>query len=150
MAFSPNGNGNARGARARGRRSASVGTLSEMNVVPLVDVVLVLLIIFMVTAQAMQSGLDIQVPQVKQVQETVEDLPVVQVTRGSNLYLNDKLVNINALSAEIARRFPNQKNVYLQVDKRATWDIPVQVMSTLRDAHLGIQVVVQEMEISKK
>ena len=151
MAFSPNGgNGNARGAKPRGRRSASVGTLSEMNVVPLVDVVLVLLIIFMVTAQAMQSGLEIQVPQVKQVKETVEDLPIVQVTRNSNLYLNDKLININDLGTEIHRRFPGQKNVYLEVDKRATWDIPVQVMSTLRDDGLGIQVVVQEMELPKK
>ncbi len=147
MAFSmANGNG---GARPRGRRSVAVGTLSEMNVVPLVDVVLVLLIIFMVTAQAMQSGLDIQVPQVKQVKETVEDLPIVQVTRSGKLYLNDKPVNINELSGEIAKRFGTQKNVYLEADKRAQWDIPVQVMAALRDSHLGIQVVVQEMEISK-
>lgn len=151
MAFSPNGgNGSARGVRSRGRRSASVGTLSEMNVVPLVDVVLVLLIIFMVTAQAMQSGLDIQVPQVKQVKETVEDLPIVQVTRGDNLYLNDKQVNLHELGSLIHSRYSSQKTVYLEVDKRATWDIPVQVMSELRDAGLGISVVVQEMELPKK
>ncbi len=149
MAFAiPNGNGS--GTRPRGRRSASIGTLSEMNVVPLVDVVLVLLIIFMVTAQAMQSGLDIQVPEVKQVKETVEDLPIVQVSRGSNLYLNDKPININALGAQIAQRFPNQKNVYLEVDKRAQWDLPVQVMAALKDSHLGIQVVVKEMELPNK
>lgn len=151
MAFSiGNGNASARSPRANGRRSVAVGTLSEMNVVPLVDVVLVLLIIFMVTAQAMQSGLDIQVPEVKQVKETVEDLPVVQVSRSSNLYLNDKPANINALGAQIAQRYPNQKNVYLEVDKRAQWDIPVQVMAALRDAHLGIQVVVKEMELPNK
>lgn len=149
MAFST-GNGNANAPRPRGRRSASVGTLSEMNVVPLVDVVLVLLIIFMVTAQAMQSGLDIQVPEVKQVKETVEDLPVVQVSRSSSLYLNDKPININSLGVEIAQRFPNQKNVYLEVDKRAQWDLPVQVMAALKDAHLGIQVVVKEMELPNK
>ena len=148
MAFAiPNGNGS--GTRPRGRRSASVGTLSEMNVVPLVDVVLVLLIIFMVTAQAMQSGLNIEVPQVKQVKETVEDLPIVQVTRSGRLYLNDKPININELGTEIMRRFGSQKNVYLEADKRASWDIPVQVMAALKDAHLGIQVVVQEMELPK-
>src|ERR1700744_6471322 len=110
MAFSPSGgNSNPRGARLRGRRSIAMGTLSEMNVVPLVDVVLVLLIIFMVTAQAMQSGLDIQVPQVKQVKETVEDLPIVQLTRIGNSFLNDKPVNINQLGEEVSRRFPSQK-----------------------------------------
>ncbi len=149
MAFSA-GNGNGSRRNARGRRSASVGTLSEMNVVPLVDVVLVLLIIFMVTAQAMQSGLDIEVPQVKEVKETVEDLPIVEISRSGTLYLNDQPVNINALGAEIARRFPNQKSVYVRADKRGLWDTPVQVMAALRDAHLGIQVVVKEMELPKK
>ena len=149
MAFSAStGNGSRR--NARGRRSASVGTLSEMNVVPLVDVVLVLLIIFMVTAQAMQSGLDIEVPQVKEVKETVEDLPIVEISRSGKLYLNDQPVNINALGAEITRRFPNQKSVYVRADKRGLWDTPVQVMAALRDAHLGIQVVVKEMELPKQ
>jgi biopolymer transport protein ExbD len=145
MAFSAS-NG---GQTSRARRSVSVGTLSEMNVVPLVDVVLVLLIIFMITAQAMQSGLNIEVPQVKEVKETVEDLPIVEVTRTGKLYLNDKPININELGTEISTRFPSQKSVYVEADKRALWDIPVQVMSALRDAHLGIQVVVKQMELPK-
>ena len=127
----------------------SVGTLSEMNVVPLVDVVLVLLIIFMITAQALQSGLDIEVPQVKEVKETVEDLPVVQVSKTGRTYLNDKEININLLSPEISKRFSNQKTVYLEADRRVQWEIPVQVMSALRDAGLGISVVVKQKEIEK-
>ncbi len=49
--------------------------MSEINVVPLVDVVLVLLIIFMITANVMEFGLDIQVPKVRRVQNTAQDLP---------------------------------------------------------------------------
>src|SRR5271168_3701798 len=99
MAFSA-GNGGGRSWNPRGRRSVSVGTLSEMNVVPLVDVVLVLLIIFMITAHVMESGLDIQVPAVKEVKETTEDLPRVQFTKNGNLYLNDQPININQLGSE--------------------------------------------------
>ena len=99
------------------------GTLSEMNVVPLVDVVLVLLIIFMLTAHAMESGLDIEVPQVKEVTETAEDLPRVQITRSGKLYLNDQPVsNINLLGAEIAKRFKDQKSVYVEADRRGQVD----------------------------
>ncbi len=147
MAFSI-GNGKANSARKpRGGRSVSVGTLSEMNVVPLVDVVLVLLIIFMVTAQAMQSGLDIQVPQVKEVKETVEDLPIVEVTRNGTPYLNDKPVNINLLAQEIAKL--GKKKVYVRADKRGTVDAMVQVLAKLSEAHLGISIVTQEVELSK-
>ena len=148
MAFSA-GNGSVRRPSLRRGRGVSVGTLSEMNVVPLVDVVLVLLIIFMITAQALQSGLDIEVPQVKEVKETVEDLPVVQVSKTGRTYLNDKEININSLAPEIAKRFQNQKTVYLEADRRVQWDIPVQVMSTLRDAGLGISVVVKQKELEK-
>ena len=59
--------------------------LSEMNVVPLVDVVLVLLIIFMVTASVMEFGLNIDVPQVKQVRDTTEEHPVVSMARTAPL-----------------------------------------------------------------
>ena len=148
MAFSIGSGTKAGGpGRPRGRRSVSLGTLSEMNVVPLVDVVLVLLIIFMITAQAMQSGLDIQVPQVKEVKETVEDLPIVEITKSGRVYLNDKETNINLLVAAIGAL--NKKKVYVRADKRVRWEIPVQVMSKLSEAHIGISVVTQEVELQK-
>ena len=98
--FHRRGNSNSRGARrADAAPSRSVAVRDERG--PLVDVVLVLLIIFMVTAQAMQSGLEIQVPQVKEVKDTVEDLPIVEITQKGTPYLNDKPVNINLLGQEI-------------------------------------------------
>src|SRR5580704_19171688 len=130
MAFSA-GNANGRGWSPRGRRSVSLGTLSEMNVVPLVDVVLVLLIIFMLTAHVMESGLDIDVPAVKEVKDTTEDLPQVQITKGGNLYLNDQPVNINQLGPEIEKRFKGQKSVYVVADKRGLIETFVQVANAL-------------------
>src|SRR6185436_3602827 len=92
------------GGSGRGRWRNTGGTLSEMNVVPLVDVVLVLLIIFMITASTMEFGLEINVPEVKQVRDTAEDLPVVSITSDGSLYLGDQGININRLAAEVKRR----------------------------------------------
>jgi biopolymer transport protein ExbD len=148
MAFSA-GNGNGRAGTPRGRRSVSVGTLSEMNVVPLVDVVLVLLIIFMITAHVMESGLEIEVPAVKEVKDTTEDLPQVQITQSGNLYLNDQKININQLAPEIEKRFKNQKSVYLVGDKRGHIDEFVQVIYALSQAHFKVQVVTKLQELPK-
>src|ERR1041385_3327509 len=101
MAFSGMGSG---GGRGRGRWRSQVGVLSEMNVVPLVDVVLVLLIIFMVTASVMEFGLNIDVPQVKQVRDTTEEHPVISVASDGTTKLNDKLVNINNIGKEVRRQ----------------------------------------------
>jgi biopolymer transport protein ExbD len=148
MAFSA-GNGKGHGWSPRGRRSVSIGTLSEMNVVPLVDVVLVLLIIFMLTAHVMESGLDIDVPAVKEVKDTTEDLPQVQITKSGNLYLNDQRININQLGAEIEKKFKGQKSVYVVADRRGQIDTFVQVANALAQAHFKVQVVTKLQELQK-
>src|SRR6202142_4764368 len=96
MAFSFGASNGLGGGRRR--FGASNAALSEMNVVPLVDVVLVLLIIFMLTAHVMEFGLEINVPEVKQVKDTNEDLPVISITRNGKIYLNEKLININEIA----------------------------------------------------
>src|SRR5579875_780630 len=101
----------------RGRRFGGPSAMSDINVVPLVDVVLVLLIIFMITANVMEFGLDIQVPKVKRVQNTAQDLPVVSITKNGESYLNDKPININLLAEGIRQRFHNATSVYVRADK---------------------------------
>src|SRR5512135_982358 len=118
MAFSING-GNTQG---RGRFRGT-STLSEINVVPLVDVVMVLLVIFMLTAHVMEFGLEVEVPKVRQVKDTTADFPVVSVTKDGNLYLNEKPVNINDLSSAIKQKFPTARGVYVRGDKDAIWDV---------------------------
>ncbi|HSS52219.1 MAG TPA: biopolymer transporter ExbD, partial [Thermoanaerobaculia bacterium] len=86
---------------------ASGGVRSDINITPLVDVVLVLLIIFMLTAHVMEFGLQVEVPKVKPVKENVQDLPVVSISREGTSYLNDKPMNINLLADAIRKRFHN-------------------------------------------
>ena len=77
-------------------------SLSEINMVPFIDVVLVLLIIFMITAPILQSGIDVDVPKTKTVKELTEDRMVVTIDRAQRVYLNDKPVNIHEIGQQIA------------------------------------------------
>jgi len=114
-----------------------------MNVVPLVDVVLVLLIIFMVTASVMEFGLNIDVPQVRNVRDTNEEHPVVSVARDGTTKLNDKLVNIANIGKEVKRQFPGQNDVYVRGDKNLTWGNLAQVISALDEAGLKQKLVMK-------
>lgn len=151
MGFSVGQSGGAR----QGRRFGQYGALAEMNVVPLVDVVLVLLIIFMLTAGAMEFGLDVQVPKVKQSRDTAEEMPVVTITRDGEIYLNEKEANINSLRDQVRTLFPNAKGVYLKADKAVTWDLIAQVISELglkQDGKppLEVKVVTQTADVPEK
>ena len=147
MAFQM-GNSNGIGRRG-GRRGAQVGVLADMNVVPLVDVVLVLLIIFMLTAHVMEFGLDVQAPTVKSATETAEDLPVVTITRDSKLYLNDAPVNnLNLLVKDIHSRFKTN-SVFVLGDARLTVQRLMDVLSVLNQEKFDIKVITKPEEINK-
>lgn len=147
MAVSVNGGGMT-GGRGRWRSHSS---LSDINVTPFVDVLLVLLIIFMLTAHVMEFGIEVDVPKVRQVKDSAQELPVVSVTRDGNLYLNEQQVNINKLPDEIRSRFGGSKSVYLRADKATPWDPIAQVMSELGRAGLQINAVTQpEDEADRK
>lgn len=141
MAFSVNGGSVYGGVRRSFRGGA--GTLAEINIVPLVDVVLVLLIIFMLTAHVMEFGLQVEVPKVKPVKENVQDLPVVTITRDGTSYVNEKPTNINLLADEIHKRFRNATSVYVKADRGTTWDILAQVVATLGESKLTVNMVTQ-------
>lgn len=136
MAISVNG-GN---GYSRRRARASLGALSEINVTPFVDVVLVLLIMFMLTAHVMEFGIEVDVPKVRNVKDSAQELPVVNVTKDGTLYLNDKAVNINLLAVEVEKRFGKGRAVYLRADKDVPWDNVAQVMSELGFAKPPIPV----------
>jgi biopolymer transport protein ExbD len=147
VAISVNGGSNGRG----GPRWRDTGSISEINVTPFVDVVLVLLIIFMLTAHVMEFGIEVDVPKVRQVKDSAKELPVVNITREGGLYLNEAAVNINNLPEEIKRRFGGAGAVYLRADKNTIWEPIAQVMSELGDAKLQVNVVTQpEDEAEKK
>ena len=145
MAISINGGGN-----FRSRRRASTGMLSEINVTPFVDVMLVLLIIFMLTAHVMEFGVQVDVPKTRAVQDSAKELPVVNITKDGTLYLNEKETNINDLPAEIARRFTGASEVYLRADKETVWEPIAQVMSELGAAKLQVNAVTQPEDAADK
>ena|SRR5579859_3370124 len=147
MAFSGMGSGG--GRMGRGRWRSQIGVLSEMNVVPLVDVVLVLLIIFMITASVMEFGLNIDVPQVKQVRDTTEEHPVISVAANGTTYLNDKPVNLNQVGREVKRKFKGQDTVYVRADKNLTWSNLAQVISAVDEAGLKQKLVTKPEDRTK-
>ena len=132
------------GSGSRRNRRYGGTTMSEMNVVPLVDVVLVLLIIFMLTAQAMQFGLEIEVPKVKTEKASAQDLNVINITKTGELYFNDKPVNINALAETVKSNKKAKENlVYIRADKATPYDPIAKVVAELTDAKIGVRLVTQ-------
>ena len=144
MAFSFHSGGH------RGRRFGGPSTMSEINIVPLVDVVLVLLVIFMITANVMEFGLDIQVPKVKRVQNTAQDLPVVSITKNGESYLNDKPININLLAEGIRQRFHNPTAVYVRADRETPWDPIAQIVAELGEAKFEVRMVTAPIDSSTR
>jgi biopolymer transport protein ExbD len=131
------------------RRFHGTPALSEINVTPFVDVVLVLLIIFMVTAQVMNSDIQVDVPKTKLVRESVRDLPIVKITRDGEVYLNDQRANINELGSIVKGRLRGQ-GVYLLADKGTPWEPIAQVMSELGGAGIQVNAVTQPEDAAEK
>jgi biopolymer transport protein ExbD len=138
------------GGNGRGRRGSSMGTLSEINVTPFVDIMLVLLIIFMLTAHVMEYGMQVDAPHTKFQKETVQDLPVIMIPKTGTIYLNEKETNVNDLKTEIPRRFGAGKAVFVKADKDTIWDVIAQVTSELSDAGFQINFVVQPEDTAAK
>ena len=125
-----------------------IGTsLSEINMVPFIDVVLVLLIIFMITAPILQSGIDVDVPKTKTVVEMTQVRMVVSIDRSQRVYLNDKPININNLGAQIKSQSKNAaKAVYVRCDATVPFAVWATVLDTLRQSGItDISVVTQPL-----
>ncbi len=141
MAFSLGGGSSPGRSRFRGTPS-----LSDINIVPLVDVMMVLLVIFMLTAHVMEFGLEVEVPKVKQVKTTAEELPVITITKNGLLSLNEKGININEIGPAVRQRFGDTKAVYVRADKDAIWDVIAQVVSALDEAKIQVRMVTQPVD----
>lgn len=120
--------------------------MSEINIIPLVDVVLVLLIIFMLTAHVMEFGLEVDVPRVDDQRASAEELPVITINKQGEIYLNDKPANINALAQDVRARFQNSKAVYVRADKETIWDPIAQVVNILGKEKIEVRMVTQPLD----
>lgn len=124
----------------KGRRRFNNGNnrlVSEINVTPLVDVVLVLLIIFMVTAPMLQMGIDINLPQVKsKTLDVSEEKLVLTVNGKKEIYINNYKTTLAELGVKLENIFKNriEREVYMRADKDVPYGFVVQVMSEVRKA----------------
>jgi biopolymer transport protein TolR len=127
--------------------------LSEINMVPFIDVVLVLLIIFMITAPILQSGIDVNVPKTKTVKELTEVRMVVTINRVQQVYLNDKPINIHDLGPAIVKQShdPQHRAVYVRCDEAVPFGSWATVVDALRQSGIqNISVVTQPLSERSK
>ena len=110
-------------------------TLSEINVTPFVDVMLVLLIIFMVTAPLLQQGIDINLPQAKGKELTTPERVDITIKKDGKIYLDKTAVTLEALRAQLSKN--KNREVFLKADKDVPYGLVVEVMGELRE--IGIE-----------
>lgn len=119
----------------RGRRA-----MSEINVTPLVDVMLVLLIIFMVTAPLITQGVDVELPQTRAAPlEGTDEKMVLTVTKDRAIYLGSRRANpipLEELRAKLAAnaRLQRERELFLHADRSLEYGFVVDVMSRIREA----------------
>jgi TolR protein len=113
--------------------------MSEINVTPLVDVMLVLLIIFMVTAPMLKQGIDIELPKAKGKQLKSEERINVTIKKNGDIYLNNKKVTLSKLIRKLRAISKLNPNVYLKADRNVPYGEVVRVMAEIKDA--GIEKV---------
>jgi biopolymer transport protein TolR len=129
MAFKLDGGGGGEGRR--------IGTsLAEINIIPLVDVVLVLLLIFMLTAPMMYRGIDVNLPKAASKPTAIEERMILTVTKDRTLYLNEKPVALGTLETQLRDAFKNRsdKTLYLKADAGLAYGSVIETMDRVRRA----------------
>ncbi|MGH9601825.1 MAG: ExbD/TolR family protein [Terriglobales bacterium] len=128
---------------ARGRTESS---LSDINVTPFVDVVLVLLIIFMITAPVLQSGVEVAVPKTRTVKEISEERLVISIDRRQRVYLGSEAININEIGARLRKRIrdPENQSIYLRADENVPFGAFATVMDAVKQAGISNVSIVTE------
>jgi len=120
-------------------RKRTYDTLHDINVTNLVDVVLVLLIIFMIAAPMLQSGIDINLPRTKATTEELGEGVVVTVTKEQKIYVDERITNLDrfeAILSDVTRK-KGSRSVYLRVDKEIPYGLVIEVIGKIKS--LGIQ-----------
>lgn len=112
-------------------------TISQINVTPLVDVMLVLLVIFMVTAPIIQQGVQVNLPQAKAgAIPGTEELLVVSIAKNGKIYLNDNPMSLGELGEKLRaiRKLQADKQVYLRADQDVRYGVVMKTIAEIKQA----------------
>ena len=129
------------------------GFLNEINVTPFVDVMLVLLIIFMVTAPLMTQGVEVDLPTTRTVKNLPQDSEhlVLSVKKDGTLFLDEYQVGLDELEEHLKRLVSKQKKqLFLRADKEVPYGTVVQVMGEIKAAGIDRLGIVAEQPIDRK
>ena len=131
---------------SNGRTQSSI---ADINVTPLVDVVLVLLIIFMVTAPVLQSGIEVNVPKTRTVKEVTEERLVISINKQQRVFLGNDPININDIKTKLRQKIrdPQHQSIYIRADE----DVPFGAFATVMDSIKGagitnVSIVTQPLD----
>jgi biopolymer transport protein ExbD/biopolymer transport protein TolR len=123
-------------------------SLSEINVTPLVDVVLVLLIIFMLTAPILQSGIDVEVPKTRTVKEITEERLVISIDKQQRVFVGNDPININEIPDRLRQkvRDPQRQSIFIRADENVPFGAFATVMDAVKQAGItNVSIVTQPL-----
>ncbi|MBZ5565524.1 MAG: biopolymer transporter ExbD [Acidobacteriia bacterium] len=133
----------------KGRTQTS---LADINITPFVDVVLVLLIIFMLTAPILESGIEVKLPQTHTVKVVSEEKVVVTIDKGETIYVGNDPINIHRLGQTVLERMKGATDspVFIRCDERVSFGAFAKVVDALKEANLrNINVVTEPLETKR-
>jgi TolR protein len=122
--------------------------LSEINVTPLVDVMLVLLIIFMVTAPLLQQGVDVNLPKAKGKDLPPEERVSIVIKKEGGIFMNDIPVSMDDLKKKLSAISKLNPNVFLKADKDVPYGLVVEVMGEIKEAGIEKLGMITEPKIT--
>jgi len=137
-----------------GGQTRTQTALADINITPLVDVVLVLLIIFMITAPVLQSGINVAVPHTRTLNQLTEERIVVTIDKEQNVFLQaggpDRKTNLSELTRSLrstGRGDPTKRIIYLRADEEVPFGAFASVMDAVKHAGItNISIVTQPLE----
>ncbi len=135
----------------RKRKYRVASSIAEINVTPLVDVMLVLLIIFMITAPMMQSGIEVALPEAETATNPAEMRAVLTIDRDGYIYFNNKVINQNLLEEYLKAYYKgaSKKVIFLKADKSLPYGKVVEVLDIIKRAGIEVVGMVVEPKVKK-
>ncbi|MGZ4816847.1 MAG: ExbD/TolR family protein [Terriglobales bacterium] len=123
-------------------------SLSDINMTPFVDVVLVLLVMFMVTAPILQSGIEVAVPKTKTVKEITEERLVISIDKQQRVFLGNEPINVNEIAQRLRQKIrdPQGQSIFLRADENVPFGAFATVMDAVKQSGItNVSIVTQPL-----